>query len=758
VVDTGQRIPTQGWKLHVSSRIKDITGLLISVVPLLLERHISFKIPASLERAIKINSGEFGVQQIGKILTAYPSEARDLEQLALCIDQKWQSSGAPVIITDLRFHANSSVYFRYGAFLSPPVSFDAHGWPSFVLSVPVGSRDPSSPKPCSLPFVTARPREHQFRSGFRMHRYRLAVAVCLQRTSRATVYLAVDQTCQNKILKVALSGHAEDATGMDSVDRLEREFAILRQLSIAGIRCPRPLSFRRTRFGGAMLLDEIRGLSLTDSSLETLQAALPQLAEAVAELHRFGVAHRDVKLSNAILSGNQIVLVDFELSATIGVLDPPQGGTRGYYERSQSERTASTQRDIFALGACIAHAFLGVDPALLPSGAGRLVGLLHAIGAHQAANITKAAMGAESRRPSARELVNLMQRLCVPAGAINCPGYLRSDGTRVRRKTLRQIAESAATNHRQWLLRDLTTRVALPSLATGVSGVLLSMMTVDTAFNTDRFRSEIRAAADWVANYPSQGPAYGLFSGLAGLAVTLSVLSKRLRRPDLLLNAFRRLEMAARNTTESDLFSGRAGVVLAATLIADIVGDPQVLELVEPVVAALEALLLEKENLPVWAASSDSPRYYLGTAHGSAGIALALCSWGRARNHQRIFDLGVDVFRRIHRHGLSHDNSSLRVEATDAEVASAGIWCHGPAGYAWAILRSVGDEPRVTLCLDWAVQCLSRVNLLPEPGYCHGVAGQLEISLMMSQIDRYRRLGLWRAKLMRPHAHAAGVP
>jgi hypothetical protein len=50
------RPPTQGWKIHISAAASDINDLIHRVLPRLVELKTSFKIPATLEGIIQINS------------------------------------------------------------------------------------------------------------------------------------------------------------------------------------------------------------------------------------------------------------------------------------------------------------------------------------------------------------------------------------------------------------------------------------------------------------------------------------------------------------------------------------------------------------------------------------------------------------------------------------------------------------------------------------------------------------------------------
>src|ERR1700733_13183863 len=53
-------MPDQGWKIHIASSIRDASRLFAKVLPTLLAGNCAFKIPASIDDAMTINSGRAG--------------------------------------------------------------------------------------------------------------------------------------------------------------------------------------------------------------------------------------------------------------------------------------------------------------------------------------------------------------------------------------------------------------------------------------------------------------------------------------------------------------------------------------------------------------------------------------------------------------------------------------------------------------------------------------------------------------------------
>ncbi|XVV15267.1 serine/threonine-protein kinase [Actinoplanes sp. CA-131856] len=126
-----------------------------------------------------------------------------------------------------------------------------------------------------------------------------------------------------------------------------------------------------------------------------------QVAAALAAAHADGIVHRDVKPANIMVTGSGVKLVDFGISATVGVLDGQDGQVLGTPAYLAPERIVGgpvrPATDVYALGLLLhltlagrmpwdastvtqmvrAHVYAKPDPlppiAGLPSGVRRLV-------------------------------------------------------------------------------------------------------------------------------------------------------------------------------------------------------------------------------------------------------------------------------------------------------------------------------------------------------------------------------------------------
>jgi hypothetical protein len=150
----------------------------------------------------------------------------------------------------------------------------------------------------------------------------------------------------------------------------------------------------------------------------------------------------------------------------------------------------------------------------------------------------------------------------------------------------------------------------------------------------------------------------------------------------------------------------------------------------------------------VWASSTGTvSNAYLGAAHGSAGVAMALGIWGRDVGCVQSLELARETFLRLYENGRTSDRIQLQYRLHSEVGTSPGIWCHGSAGYLWAILQAFGDDLLFRNPIDWAVAALIEAPLSGNAGYCHGMAGQLDLWTMLARHRRFSSIAARRAAL-----------
>ncbi|MBL8602855.1 MAG: serine/threonine protein kinase [Myxococcales bacterium] len=125
---------------------------------------------------------------------------------------------------------------------------------------------------------------------------------------------------------------------------------------------------------GALVMEHCAGGSLRgriahrDHGADEARRWLRELCRALAETHRAGWVHRDLKPGNVLLRRDgSVALTDFGLARRVDAEAPAMEGTAGYVppEVLRGGRVAASA-DVYALGAIAAELGLADDPALGP--------------------------------------------------------------------------------------------------------------------------------------------------------------------------------------------------------------------------------------------------------------------------------------------------------------------------------------------------------------------------------------------------------
>jgi serine/threonine protein kinase len=759
------RHPTQGWKIHISAAASDADDLCQRVLPVLVEFHTSFKIPATLDGFIQINSGMAGESQIGKIVTVYPQSEGIAAEIAREIDAMWPQTAGPSVASELAVRRDGAVYLRYGAF-GGGQRIITHNGMEYAIVAPDGkfeSDDRSRPFPQwapTLPLICVQPEKTDFMREIAFAHRKYLPVVLLHSSPKAKLFYGIATDDASEVaIKIVGSRTCEDLRGFNAGRKVAREFAILAELRklVPGL-APSPLDFREAEHC-VLVETAIEGTAVQDLSPRERVRALPLLASTVAQLHAVGYVHRDLKLCHAVQTAERICLIDFELAARIGATDFPLGGTQGYVPPESDDVPVSTASDVYSLGACIAHAILDYDPASLPPGPGRLVGLLRLKGARQASHLVKTLTRPDPlQRPSASVVAGMLSesrdRLTTE---MECVADQKHPSRR-RRARRAAIEAALATREysvlkaegRSWTNTHLESNFESEGINLGAAGIMLGLMSLDEALGVRCFEHEVFQGASKLAHDEAPIGSCGLFTGSAGVALALTVCGLRLRHRWLVDSARDRLCAAVSNCRDLDLFSGAAGIVWTGCLMGDILAENWPLETVRPLVSKLLTAASYKNGFPSWPGAASAwkeDEILTGAAHGGSGIAMALGAWGGQRSDERATSMALAAFQGLYRAARTSDGSSLTL-ALGGVPTEPRLWCNGAAGYLWCVLHAFGDCSELREEIDWVVRIMSSVPPIGGITYCHGVCGQIELWRMLCSVDRYRTLATNRVNVL----------
>jgi len=767
----GTTLPKQGWKIHVSASASEAASLCRDVLPWIMCRGVTCKIVADIASIIRLNSGLAGETQTGKILTVYPSDEREAANLAVALDQLWASTEGPAVPSDLALREQGAVFLRYGA-IDGNLIIDRFGKVCSALRMSDGtyvedqrSSDGQQPDWVKPPLGGLVPAVQPISGPFQIRQESYLPLRLLHASPYGQVFSGLSLSDASEVLiKIKRRGVDSNLFGSSGKERLQAENEALHALAAIPGMAPRPLGYFKGRDFGVLITELFDGQQYSELDFERQSIYLPRLAAAVSELHRAGYVHRDIKLTNAILTGDDVRLIDFELAFPLGAQPISKAGTRGYMP-PEDESCTSGAGDVYALGTCIAHVYLGFDPGGLPAGNGRLIGLLTLFGHRQVAHAIRKLMAARpEQRPCAKAVVQMLESL--PFRSSNEPNQrieAASQSRRVKPSWCLRAAHEAGQATRQfqrevstgiaWKGRQYESQSSAESINIGSAGVILGLSSIDTACGSWHFTEDIQGGAKWLACQQPYVSAHGLFTGNAGVAVSLAIAGRRFTCSEWIDASRVRLIEAARVEQDCDLFSGSAGVLWAACLVSQILEDHKICELVDRCGNELIRLVELRDGLCVWPPAEPEAQPLTGAAHGSAGIAMALAIWGRTTGRLDAIDLAYETFERIFRNGRLMNGTMLRrtVDAP-AECAPVLTWCHGVAGYLWCMLLAFGDDDRLRSEIDWSIEKCAAARSLGNPTYCHGVAGELELWRL---VGKYQRLAACAAS--RSERAAAGL-
>lgn len=399
----GKTDRVQGWKLHISTIPGEAIQLLNCIIPCLLKYKVpSFKIARDTMTLGYLNEGELGRTQIGKFMTIYPQDDKQVVPLAKELIQLTQGMLGPRIISDMRL--GDIVYTRYGGF-NPVIKQDRLGIMRLMIYAPDQSLridEYQVPFKCpngvenpfknwrleltqdndlteSVHLVDGKPTK-LFGPGY-------LILDIIRDQPKGGVFKVLDLRCQDSVgLKVLKQGKQFcmcDHYNRDMRIRLQRQAELHSHLS-QHIATPSADLYFEVEGDGYLPLEWIEGQSIETFVVQTLGGAsfgdlsldkkillldwCQKLIRVVNQLHATGYVHRDLTASNVWLAGNgTLYLLDLELCHALNDPSPAFGlGTAGFMSPQQANReTPAIADDLYAIGCLLLLVVTGIDPRRL---------------------------------------------------------------------------------------------------------------------------------------------------------------------------------------------------------------------------------------------------------------------------------------------------------------------------------------------------------------------------------------------------------
>jgi tRNA A-37 threonylcarbamoyl transferase component Bud32 len=773
-------MPDQGWKLHISSTILSVLDVLERALPVLLVEDAAFKVAGSARMLVELNSGMSGLSQVGKFITVYPNSDEQAVRLAGALHRATQGLRGPVVPSDRPLMPGSLVHYRYGGFLHMYMQ-SGQGEAQLAVRAPSGEmvldeRNVAyqSPEWASDPFIAGNiaaplPEANPLVGGRYLPISMLAIS------ARGTVHAAVDIVGRRRcVLKRAYRDAAMGFDGTDAWDRLRNEAAVMAHLS-PDPRFPEPygvleqdgdLFLAMEDVEGETLYNCVRALSVQGRYVSPRQAITwgLELAGMLGAIHAKGMAYRDLKSSNVIVSpGGGLRLVDFDVTMELTAPRPLYSpGTYGYMTREQRiDEPPRVAHDVYALGALLYFIATGAEPSMFPHHFDLLRRRVADVNPQVPAPL--ADVIARCLEPDPARRFASMADVHAALAAIESEGsevtgkhispgeagreHYREMARRLGDTMCEAVLSGLLKQGRMWATAFGSENDAgLRDISVGSAGVVLALAELVDEIGDERHREVLaEMAQDLARTHPPQNrPMPGLYVGEAGVGAALLRAGQVLGRDDLITEAVAkgRLVSGLPHTSPA-LFNGTAGRLRYHLLLWDETGGE------EHLAAAIEAgdILLRSAE-PVgeegglrWTIppgyNQHSGRTYLGYSLGAAGIGDALLDLFEATVDGRFLEGARGAGRWIARNvkAALEDGSGLDWPAVEGEELEGAFWGHGASGIGRFLIHAARLDalPGAHELARRAALTAAQGTRWAGPTLGYGLCGPIEFLLDMYQ-------------------------
>lgn len=743
------RLPSQGWKIHVSAALDNAESVLRRVVEHCLAQRLPFKCVPTPGLLHLRNAKYADRAGSGKFITVYPPTPERFPEVCAALTELLAGEHGPYILSDLRC-GDGPVHTRYGAFAARFCP-GPDGRPVPAVADPQGRLVPDERGPSfRVPgWVTPPDFLHPYleaRASVGLTGLPYTVEKALHFSNGGGVYLGRDtRSGEQVVLKEARPYAGLAADGADAVTRLVRERTALEQL--AGLDCvPAVRDVFEVGDHHFLVLQYVPGsplntvfarrfpLSRQNPTSEQLaehtawaQQVYDRVERAVEAVHARGIVISDLHMSNVMVDEetSRIVLLDFEAAS--------RTEERARQIVANPAFVAPTDRrgtdiDRYAL-ACLRLALHLPLTTLFALDRTKAVGL-----ARNAASIFP--VGEQLLRPAVDEILRTTGGPAGPAEPDRRPPA-PGDWPRSRDSMARAIAASCTPEREDRCfpgdIAQFATAAGGQSFGYGAAGVLYALHETGAR--------QCEPAVDWLLRRvkdPASGTPLGFYDGLTGIAWTLN----RIGRPAEAADLIRVVLEQPLEGLPAGLHSGYAGIALALDDMARTaaVDGP-----------ALSAAADRCTALAVRALVEDPPSPRTGLMHGATGVALLLIHRYGKTGDTALLDLAAAALRRDLERCRAGDGGLLVVEGKRLMPYLAS----GSIGIAAVIDAYLARRP------DAALEAAGRA-LLPtalsafyiQPGLLRGSAGLLAhvaATPLLEAPDRARAIRL-HTDLLESHA------
>ncbi|SLK08221.1 MULTISPECIES: lanthionine synthetase LanC family protein [unclassified Paenibacillus] len=780
------KLPSQGWKIHLSVVPGVGAELLRRITPVLTKHGVQWKVVNSGLKLIETSNGSSPLPQTGKCVTIYA--ANEKQFLNLLEDMYVCTSGfeGPAIPTDRSYRESGCVFYRYGAF-TERFYYDRYSgakvhaiqntegkleedrripgrykpeWvnePEELLRIQATKKDISSSKVSSA-------NNNEF--GIR----NIRVKRVFKKSGKGGVFLISNARHAQAVMKEAVHRMRVDSAGRSAHDYLENEYHVLELLKETGY-TPQPLDLFNYEKNRYLILEYFDSISLreyihrrhvaADYTWTEMARICQDVLDMVETCHRKGVIINDLTPNNiVVLPDGNVRLIDLELAYLRNGergTKPLTGHTPGYVSRGREHsQRSSFQDDIYSLGAVFYYMASSVDPYFkyqtdyLKCGQALLDGLVNMQELRDLGNLSVRIMtGMYDQLADIRNDLDAISKEPMNEWqGSSLPWNNELTAAEVLRQAQRMadwLYKSLDFDNRQELYPENSmSRMFHPAnFNFGWTGMVYGFNQLGHSTQLIQYHQYAREVMEWILVHhpyiPDETPT-GLYFGYGAVPWRLAETAEALNDSSLLdLAENLALQLTQDEPTQTNISHGAAGLGLMLLEIYRIGGRAELLERAE----VLAAYILNQEErredgLSMWKVKEQPSKkngghYSLGFSHGIAGIGYFLLAMADRTDKETYISAVKRIVYTLDCTSHTGQNGQKMWPATLEKPDTLWVhWCNGSAGIGRFLLAAadvLGDPLSARLGKE-AADAVAQTTIFASFGQCHGLAGNGDLLLL----------------------------
>ncbi|NHZ82175.1 membrane translocator [Massilia sp. CCM 8695] len=378
------KLPVQGWKIHVSAIAANCRNLLVKVAALALENNIQFKFANDTETLKMMTSKRWSRGGSGKFITLYPPTDEKFREIIEKAYAVLKDDIGSYILSDRRYKDSRCLYYRYGGITSvTKLLYTSEKQP--VIFSPDGEQIPDNRTPyfetppwTSDPF----PEEQPDHAEFTLNNGRYLVTEALGFSNTGGVYLSTETASGRQVVIKEARPYIElGEDDMDAVARLVQEEKILRLLGGTGLApeihdsfrdwenyyvveeyFPAP-DIRLVMLESSPLVDTRPSIAASEKFYNIYKKAFGSALRGMARIHAQGIVIGDVSPKNILVDRDSMTVrfIDLEGAFRPGIDEPQRLHTPEFRIPSKGRELNSTyDDDTFAIGVIMMYAIFPI--------------------------------------------------------------------------------------------------------------------------------------------------------------------------------------------------------------------------------------------------------------------------------------------------------------------------------------------------------------------------------------------------------------